>query len=90
MWSYQRIWEHDREYVSKTIHSIKEYLWVTLHIDHALAFTAEELDVSMDRHTLSSILRELEYIQYSGQILSSDRCASYNERIEKELSSRIQ
>ena len=83
--AYNEIVISDIEYVSKTLFSLKEYLWERILQNNITAHTAEEISTYLNNPVLISIIQELERIEYSGRVLSLSECTSYNDRVRQAL-----
>lgn len=84
--AYNEISINDTEYVSRTLFSLKEYLWERISPNNITAHTADEISTYLDNPALIVIIQELERIEYSGIILNPSECTNYNNRIRQTLS----
>ena len=74
--------------MSKTLSSLKEYLFERKSPHHVIAHTADEIATYIDNSELEKIIQELEHIEYSGKTLSITERTEDNERIMKVLELR--
>jgi phosphate/sulfate permease len=80
---YIAVREGDPHYIEQTLAHIREYIEDRSLPHHTTAHTTPEIAKYITDPELFTIISELEHIQYSGRVLSTEEKKNYNERIGK-------